>query len=369
MKNACIVLKNERNALLSKNDLALIETFVSHGYAFEEIRILLQTDARKVCETVATLQKESENVAVICEKIDLLQAQTYIKNTLDGVLYQGGRFGEGIYNMATGTCFLLASDDAETGNDCAAKVCIPYLNRKYGMRADKYVVCAVGAKEEHVKRMLQEAKNCSGGKIGFRHVRQYGEDRIEMFYDGNTPKMLVDDVIRIFAEGLEECIYALGEDIALEEQLVRLLRLRGKKLSVTESFTGGGVGRRIVSVSGASDVYFEGLNTYAGESKMKRLGVLEYTLKTLGAVSDQTAYEMATGLLKTGDCDISIATTGLAGPKSDNSLLPVGLCYIAIGMKERVFVYRYVFEGNRETITETGINYALFHAYKQLKNL
>ena len=102
---------------------------------------------------------------------------------------------------------------------------------------------------------------------------------------------------------------------------------------------------------------------------MNRLGVLEYTLNTVGAVSDQTAYEMAAGLIATGNCDISIATTGLAGPNSDKSMLPVGLCYIAVGVKERVFVYRYKFGDTREEITKKAINYALFLAYKQLKNM
>ena len=91
--------------------------------------------------------------------------------------------------------------------------------------------------------------------------------------------------------------------------------------------------------------------------------------ETVGAVSDETAYEMATGLIAAGDCDISIATTGLAGPKSDRTELPVGLCYIAVGLKEKVYVYRYRFEGTREEITETAINYALFLAYRQLKNI
>ena len=89
----------------------------------------------------------------------------------------------------------------------------------------------------------------------------------------------------------------------------------------------------------------------------------------MGAVSDQTAYEMALGLLNTGDCDIAIATTGLAGPKSDRTLYPVGLCYMAIGTREKVSVYRYKFDGSRKDITEKGINYALFKAYKHLKNI
>jgi nicotinamide mononucleotide (NMN) deamidase PncC len=75
------------------------------------------------------------------------------------------------------------------------------------------------------------------------------------------------------------------------------------------------------------------------------------------------------GLISTGDCDISIATTGLAGPKSDRSGLPVGVCYIAVGTKEKVFVYRYKFDGTRQDITETAINYALYLAYKHLKSM
>ena len=68
------------------------------------------------------------------------------------------------------------------------------------------------------------------------------------------------------------------------------------------------------------------------------------------------------------DCDISIATTGLAGPNTDKSGLPIGLCFIAIGTKETVLVYRYKFDGTRQEICEKAVNYALFLAFKQLKN-
>jgi nicotinamide-nucleotide amidase len=216
--------------------------------------------------------------------------------------------------------------------------------------------------------LIAKAKTLAQDNIFCSRRRSFDEDVIEVFYDQNTPKMLLDDVLRIFAEGLEDSVYAL-EDRSLETQLVDLLKIRGKKISVAESFTGGGIARRITSVSGASEVYFEGLNTYDEKSKMQRLGVTEYTLKTLGAVSDQTAYEMATGLLSTGDCDIAIATTGLAGPNTDKSGLPVGLCYIAVGTQEKVFVYRYKFEGGREDICAQGVNYAMYHAYKLLKNM
>lgn len=236
------------------------------------------------------------------------------------------------------------------------------------MGVDKTTLRCIGAKEAHVKALIARAQAFDGGQITYRYTRRYGEDVIELTYDENISKRLAEDVLRVFAEGLEESMYAL-ENTPIAEQLVSLLKLRSKTISVAESFTGGGIARSITSVSGASAVYFEGLNTYSELSKIKRLGVSEYTLKTFGAVSEQTAYEMAAGLMATGDCDICITTTGLAGPASDKSGLPVGLCYIAVGTQERVYVYRYKFDGSREEITETAINYALFLAYKQLKNM
>ncbi len=236
------------------------------------------------------------------------------------------------------------------------------------MNTDKTEIRCIGAKEAQIKALIARAQAFDGGKVEYRHTRRYSEDVIELNYAEDISKRLSEDVLRVFAEGLEESIYAL-DGTPLPAQLVWLLKLRDKKISVAESFTGGGIARKITSVSGASEVYFEGLNTYSELSKIKRLGVSEYTLKTFGAVSEQTAYEMAAGLMATGDCDICITTTGLAGPNSDKSGLPVGLCYIAIGTQERVFVYRYKFDGSREEITETAINYALFLAYKQLKNM
>ena len=70
----------------------------------------------------------------------------------------------------------------------------------------------------------------------------------------------------------------------------------------------------------------------------------------------------------TGDCDIALSTTGIAGPYSDDSNKPVGLNYIAIGTKEGVHVYKYELKGNREEITETAKNTALFLTIKTLKN-
>ena len=76
---------------------------------------------------------------------------------------------------------------------------------------------------------------------------------------------------------------------------------------------------------------------------------------------------MAEGLLAVGNCDISISTTGIAGPKSDNTNKPVGLVYIGIATADETQVYEYNLKGSRKDITETAINLALFAAFKKVK--
>ncbi len=366
MKNACLVLQPQ-NVLSDNRFLAITDTFGVHGFAFDEMRIIVETEEKKILSAFAALKAEYDCILLLTNKNSITLAKKYVTAVFPEGIYQGGADGTGIYIGNDKICFLLPIVDSAQNKNYIENHCIPFLKSRRGERIEHFILRAVGVNEAHLERLFLEAKNISKNQITCHHVRVHGEYIIQICYGGSATKMLVDDVIRLFVDGLGESIYAL-ENISLEEQLVRLLKLRGRKLSVAESFTGGGVARRIVSVSGASEVYFEGLNTYDERSKMQRLGVSEFALKTRGAVSDETAYEMAAGLLNTGNCDISIATTGLAGPNTDRSMLPVGLCYIAIGLPERVFVYRYKFDGSREEITETAINYALFLAYKQLKD-
>jgi len=367
MKNVCVVIKRKVNAQ-SGGELAVLDAFNLSGYAFEEIRILSQANGEAIASAVTSLKGEFDNILLIAEKSSLPLIRSYCSGVFADSCLTASFAGAGIYTEKKCSLFVLSADATETGVGYVKNVCVEYLQKKYGLCFEEIVIRALGAGEERVSSLLAEAERRANSKIRFSRTRKYDEDVIGIVYDSTTPKMVVDDVLRLFAEGLGDAVYALN-DVSLEEQLVTLLKLRNKKLSVAESFTGGGVARRITSVPGASAVYFEGINAYDENAKVKRLGVSEYTLRTVGAVSDQIAYEMALGLLNTGDCDVAIATTGLAGPQSDRSLLPVGLCYIAIGTREKICVYRYKFDGSRKEITEKGINYALHMAYKLLKDI
>lgn len=244
--------------------------------------------------------------------------------------------------------------------------------------------------DENDEAALISALNNSGYSFDEFHVlSQLDKDRIAEMFDalkqsGNPILLLagydVGEYLKqpIVSENKRDgqgllsvfgdTVYELnGKNI--EEELVKILKRHKFKISVAESFTGGGIAKRITSVSGASEVYFEGINAYDENSKIKRLGVSETTLSEKGAVSEETAYEMARGLLNTGDCDVAVATTGLAGPNSDGSGKPVGLCYISVGTKRGIKVYRYLFDGTRREITEKAIEYALFHVFTTLKEV
>lgn len=363
MRSICILLNNDCSYNLDGRFQDIIQTFSCNGYAFDEVRFLRRFDENKLKTTIENVKREYDN-AVFLTSIRLYSTIcTYFQ---DIYRCQPQGIGENAA-FADGEKSAILLSEQNVG-ETVKNVCIPFLQKKYKAVFQQLVFRSIGANQAHINGLIAKAKTMDEGKMRYEISRDCAETVVRIFFEENVSKKVVDCVTRIFADGLQESLYAM-EDVPLEKQLVELLKLRGKKLSVVESFTGGGIAKKITSISGASQVYFEGLNTYDERSKMKRLGVSEYTLRTFGAVSDNTAYEMAAGLIATGDCDVSIATTGLAGPKSDRSMLPIGLCYIAVGTKEKVFVYRYKFDGDRETITKTAIQYALFLAYKQVKNI
>ena len=116
---------------------------------------------------------------------------------------------------------------------------------------------------------------------------------------------------------------------------------------------------RIINVQGVSDVYKEGFITYTNKAKRKTLGVNKATLKKYGAVSAQTAREMALGAALEADSDVSISVTGIAGPDGGTAQKPVGLVYIGVCVKNNVHVEEFRFTGDRANVREQTVISAL----------
>ena len=127
-----------------------------------------------------------------------------------------------------------------------------------------------------------------------------------------------------------------------------------KNINVTaaESCTGGMIASSIVSINGSSNIFKSSIVTYSNSMKSKLLNIPLSIIETNGAVSEQTAYYMALNVLSLMKADISIAVTGIAGPTGGSINKPVGLVWIAIGTKLKVFQKKYLLNGNRLEIRQ-----------------
>lgn len=238
---------------------------------------------------------------------------------------------------------------------------IPYL-KKYQDKVllSKMVkICGIG--ESKAETMIMDliaaqdnptiAPYAKSGEVHFRVTAK--SESIE------EASALIEPVINELKARFGNNIYTTSEDVNLEDAVIDLLMRHKLTLSTAESCTGGLLAGRLVNVSGASDVFMEGFITYSNKAKMKYLNVSPDTLDKFGAVSEETAREMAEGCAKVSGCDVSVAVTGIAGPTGGTPDKPVGLVYISCHAGEKTYVIKRQFKGSRQKIREQSVVAAL----------
>ncbi len=137
------------------------------------------------------------------------------------------------------------------------------------------------------------------------------------------------------------------DTILPEFRLCELLTARKLKLAAAESCTGGLVGHRLTNAAGASAYFLGGVVAYAYEAKVRLLGVSWDTLNTHGAVSQETALEMARGVRKVFDADIGVSVTGIAGPGGGAPGKPVGTVWIGLSASKHEDARHFLWRGSR----------------------
>jgi nicotinamide-nucleotide amidase len=157
-------------------------------------------------------------------------------------------------------------------------------------------------------------------------------------------------------------------DQDLTELVGDLLKKNGETLSVAESCTGGGLGAAITDIAGSSAYFEGGIISYSNEVKKNSLGVKQETLDSFGAVSEQTAIEMAKGVRKKLNSDYGISITGIAGPGGGTEEKPVGTVWIGLSDKNDTFAKKFVFSKSRQRNREISIGFALTQLFNKLKN-
>jgi nicotinamide-nucleotide amidase len=145
-----------------------------------------------------------------------------------------------------------------------------------------------------------------------------------------------------------------GEEKLLEEVVAELLKEKQMTLGVAESFTGGLIADLFTDIPGSSHFFLGSAVTYGNSAKSQILSVNPETIKTHGAVSEETVREMVYGAQKLFSSDCAIAATGIAGPTGATSEKPVGLCYLAAVRSDRIETKRFVFGKDRRINKERG---------------
>ena len=219
-------------------------------------------------------------------------------------------------------------------------------------------ICGLG--ESGVEAMITDLEALSNptvapyAKTGEVHLRVTARAAEE-----KEAKKLVKPVVKELERRFGRSVYTTKNEVTLEDAVAKLLKKHRLTVSTAESCTGGLAAGRLVNVPGVSEVFKTGFITYSNKAKRKLLGVKKETLERYGAVSPETAKEMALGAAKASGADVAVSVTGIAGPDGGSEEKPVGLVYMACFVCGNVWVERFHFKGNRAKIRESSVAAAL----------
>lgn len=232
---------------------------------------------------------------------------------------------------------------------------MPKLQQKCGQVFYSQTVKIVGPGESSVETQILDMLDTQDNptiapyaKTGEVHLRVTARAKDEKEAREKTAPV-VEELYRRFGNA----VYTTDADETLEMALTKLLIKKKYTMTTAESCTGGMIAARMVNAPGVSAVLKSGFITYANEAKEELLGVSHDTLEKFGAVSRETAKEMAEGAVKAAHTDAAVAVTGIAGPDGGTKEKPVGLVYIGVNVRGNVEVREYHFSGSRQKIRES----------------
>lgn len=238
---------------------------------------------------------------------------------------------------------------------------LPWLSsfQSEGLYSRMLKICGIGESrvEDCLKDIIDKQTNptiAMYAKTGEVHIRLTAKA-----VDRKMADRLLDETYARIAERVGKYIYTINENETLEDVIVKMLKEKGFTLTTAESCTAGLLAGRIMNVPGASYVYEEGYITYSNDAKEKLLGVSSETLKSHGAVSEETAKEMAEGAARAAGANAALSVTGIAGPGGGTEEKPVGLVYVGCYVDGKVRAERFCFTGNRQKNRDYAVAKAL----------
>lgn len=238
---------------------------------------------------------------------------------------------------------------------------VPYLQslEPEGIYSKMVKICSIGESkaETMVLDLMENQSNptlAPYAKTGEVHFRVTAKASDEAEAD-----KLMEPMLKELSERFGDKIYTTCEEVTLEEAIVDMLKEKNLTVTTAESCTAGLLAGRIMNVPGASRVYNEGYITYSNDAKERLVGVSHETLENHGAVSHETAAEMAEGAARVSGADAAVSVTGIAGPDGGTKEKPVGLVYVGCYVKGNIRTEEFRFLGNRAKNREYAVVRAL----------
>lgn len=226
-----------------------------------------------------------------------------------------------------------------------------YLEKRTGDTIVSEVLRVFGIGESSAEKKLQDlidngknptiAPYAKEGEVIFRITAKAKNEE--------EARKLINPIKEEVCNRLGDAVYNTG-DTTLQDTVSEMLVNKNMTIGVSESCTGGLLSSKLIEYPGISKVFLEGAVTYSNEAKMRTLSVKKETLEKFGAVSHETAREMAEGIAKRTGARIGISTTGIAGPTGGTEDKPVGLVYFGIYVDGKVKSYKHIFTGDRNSV-------------------
>ncbi|OZV12955.1 competence/damage-inducible protein A [Tissierella sp. P1] len=244
---------------------------------------------------------------------------------------------------------------------------IPLIHEDYNIIVKSVNIIGIG--ESQLEMKIKDLINKDSDIIIATFAKE-GEVEVKIIGKGKNKDIIenkINNVIKILEQRFHEYIYGF-DNIPIETIVFNLLKETNYKIGFCESCTGGLISSRFSRIPGVSQVFDRSIVTYSNNAKMEELGVNSNTLEKYGAVSEETAIEMANGLLNRDNLDLSLSVTGIAGPDGGTEEKPIGLVYLCISTKDQSIPIKCNFNGNRESIQNKTATRAFFELRKFLLN-
>jgi len=221
---------------------------------------------------------------------------------------------------------------------------IPMLQKEFHVPAIIHkTILTSGIGESALAEKIKDFEDKLPKEIRLAYLPNYGMVRLRLStsgFDKSKTENAIKNQFTVLKELVKEFMVA-DEDLTMQQVIGKILLENKKTISTAESCTGGSIASLITSVAGSS-AYFKGsVVSYSNQVKQELLGVQKETLDAYGAVSEQTAREMLSGILEQMKTDFGIAVTGIMGPGGGSEEKPVGTVYVAVGNKENQVVQKF----------------------------